>query len=94
MPAVHFKNYCCVSSVSPSKYYCSVMDDMHLHYFAKVTYFYQFHIPLILLDQIPLNRLAFKSGIDGHLESPQVGHSRPANTSQRLNSFYVVASSD
>ena len=41
-----------------------------------------------------VNRLALKSGIDGHLESPQVGHSRPANTAQRLDSFYVVASSD
>ena len=41
-----------------------------------------------------INRLALKSGIDGHLESPQVGHSRPANTSQRLNSVYVVASID
>ena len=41
-----------------------------------------------------INRIALKSGIDGHLESPQVGHSRPANTAQRLNSFYVVASSD
>ena len=42
------------------------------------------------------NRLALKSGIDGHSESPQaqVGHSRPANTAQRLNSVYVVASSD
>ena len=41
-----------------------------------------------------INRLALKSGIDGQLESPQVGHSRPANTSQLLNSVYVVASSD
>ena len=40
------------------------------------------------------NRLALKSGIDSHLESPQVGHSRPANTAQRLNLVYVVASSD
>ena len=46
-------------------------------------------------DQIEVfNRLALKSGIDGHLESPQVGHSWPANISQRLNSVYVVASSD
>ena len=42
----------------------------------------------------PLNRLALKSGIDGHPESPQVGNSRPANTAPRLNSVYVVASSD
>ena len=41
-----------------------------------------------------VNRLALKSGIYGHLESPQVGYSRPANTSQRLNLVYVVASSD
>ena len=41
-----------------------------------------------------LNRLALKSGSDGYPESPQVGHSRPANTSQRLNSVDVVASSD
>ena len=40
------------------------------------------------------NRLALKSGLDGHPESPQVGHSRSANTAQRLNSVYVVASSD
>ena len=41
-----------------------------------------------------VNRLALKSGIDGHLESPQVGHSWPANTSKRLNSVYMVASID
>ena len=40
------------------------------------------------------NRLALKSGIDSHQESPQVGHSQPANTAQCLNSVYVVASSD
>ena len=40
------------------------------------------------------NRLALKSGIDGHPESPQFGHSRSANTAQRLNLVYVVASSD
>ena len=37
------------------------------------------------------NRLALKLGIDNHLESPQIGHSRPANTAQRLNSFYMDA---
>ena len=41
-----------------------------------------------------VNRSALGSKIDGHPESPQVGHSRPANTAQRLNSVYVVASSD
>ena len=41
-----------------------------------------------------VNRLALKSGIDGHQESPQVSHSRPANTAQRLNSVYMVVSSD
>ena len=41
-----------------------------------------------------INRLALKSGIDSHPEFPQVGHSRPANTSQHLNSVYMVASSD
>ena len=41
-----------------------------------------------------IHRLALKSGIDGHQYSPQVGHSRPAITSQRLASVYVVASSD
>ena len=40
------------------------------------------------------NRLALKSGIDSHPESPQVGHIRSMNTAQRLNSVYVVASSD
>ena len=40
------------------------------------------HLCAIVWD-IMFNRLALKSGIDGHLESPQVGHSRPANTSQR-----------
>ena len=40
------------------------------------------------------NRLALKSGIDGHPESPQVGHCRPANTSQGLKSIYVVTSND
>ena len=40
------------------------------------------------------NRLALKSGIDGQPESPQVGHSHSANIAQRLNSCYVVASSD
>ena len=30
-----------------------------------------------------INRLALKSGIDGHLESPQLGHHWAANTSQR-----------
>ena len=44
--------------------------------------------------QIKVNRLALKSGIDSHPESPQVCHSWPANTSQRLNSVYMVASSD
>ena len=43
---------------------------------------------------IVVNRLALKSGIDCHPESPQVGHSWPANTAQHLNSVYVVASSD
>ena len=47
-----------------------------------------------LTSKCNFNRLALKSGIDGHHDSPQVGHSRPANTSQRLNSVYVVASSD
>ena len=43
---------------------------------------------------VVLGLLAFKSGIDGHPESPQVSHSRSANTAQHLNSVYVVASSD
>ena len=41
-----------------------------------------------------VNRLPLKSGIDGHPESPQVGHSRPANVAQGLNSVYMVSSSD
>ena len=44
--------------------------------------------------QLVFIRLALKSGIDGHSESPQVGHSRPANKAQRLNSLYVAVSSD
>ena len=43
-------------------------------------------------DLSNFNQLALKSGIDSHPESPQVGHSQPANTAQRLNSVYVVAS--
>ena len=43
---------------------------------------------------VGINRLALKSGIDGHPDSPQVGHSRPASTALRLNLFYVAASSD
>ena len=45
-------------------------------------------------NKINISRLALKSGIDGHPESSQVGHSRSANTAQRLNSVDVVASSD
>ena len=40
-----------------------------------------------------LNRLALKSSIDGHPESPQL-HSWPANTAHHLKSCYMVASSD
>ena len=46
------------------------------------------------MDSTMFNRLALMSGIDDHPETPQVGHSRPVNTSQCLNSGYVVASSD
>ena len=54
-----------------------------------------FPVKLILLIFIIIvNRLALKSGIDSHPESPQVGHSRLANTAQHLNLVYVVASSD
>ena len=51
-------------------------------------------LKLVIRHLQNINRLELKSGIDGHPESPQVGHSRPANTSQHLNSVYVVTSCD
>ena len=70
--------------------FSSAFSTIQTHVLIKNVLILEVSADLILW----ISRLALKSGIDGHLESPQVGHSRPANTSQRLNSVYVVASSD